>query len=84
MRENKNILHSSFYDDSYHEDNLTTINFYENKVNSLEKKIENLNSLIKERDSQMKKVVGERENSSFEINQLKNRIKDLQTMAIAN
>ena len=39
---------------------------------------------MKEKDNQMKKYNAERENLSFQISQLKNRVKDLQTMAIAN
>lgn len=40
-----------------------------------------MNTIIKDRDNQLKKIG---DTSLFEINQLKNRIKDLQTMAIAN
>jgi hypothetical protein len=43
-----------------------------------------LTTALKEKEGQLRKLLSDRDNSGFEITQLKQRIKDLQNMAIAN
>lgn len=83
LKANKNILHSSFYDESYDGDDSDSRRFYENKICALEKKNENLLLVLREREMQLERTSSDKKDR-FEVNQLKARVRELQAMVISN